>query len=235
MRSIKLGAATVLLSLSFCVQPRGWRYLISDSLLCSCFSQLGSRIPALPFCRVRLTSLKPMTCRFPGWRDQLSTLGDHLRQRRLLNCQTMKQAGRQMGVTASTIWNWENRNAEPALRFLPGIIKFLGYDPMTKPETLADKLIKYRQPRGWTQKEMARRLGVDPGTLARWERLAPLRRLRGRRRWRAALLPDCQPHSRMRLRFNLNLFIGTTWKGRPHIRSAIRICTQPLRGRRFAC
>ena len=75
-----------------------------------------------------------------------------------------------MGVTASTIWNWENQNAEPALRFLPAIVEFLGYDPLPKPQTVGERLLRLRQLRGWSQKRMAEELEVDPSTLGHWER-----------------------------------------------------------------
>jgi len=75
-----------------------------------------------------------------------------------------------MGVTASTVWNWENRQRQPGLRFLPAIVKFLGYDPLCEPETVGERLLRLRQLRGWSQKRMAEELEVDPGTLGRWER-----------------------------------------------------------------
>ncbi len=56
-----------------------------------------------------------IACKYAGWRDRLSTLGDHLRQRRLLNRKTLKQAGEQLGVTASTVCNWEQDRSVPAL------------------------------------------------------------------------------------------------------------------------
>lgn len=57
----------------------------------------------------------------------------------------------------------------PALRWLPAIIQFIGYDPRPVPETIAARLVHYRTGRGISQLEMAKRLGIDPSTLARWE------------------------------------------------------------------
>lgn len=54
---------------------------------------------------------------------------------------------------------------------MPKVIEFLGYVPFEKePETLGEKIVCYRWLKGMTQKELARQLGVDPGTLAQWER-----------------------------------------------------------------
>lgn len=73
-----------------------------------------------------------------------------------------------IGVTEGTLWNWENRKAEPVLRWLPNILRFLGYDPRPGPTTIGHTLKRFRQGRGITQKAVACRLDVDPSTLARW-------------------------------------------------------------------
>ena len=54
---------------------------------------------------------------------------------------------------------------------MPKVIEFLGYVPFEKnPETLGEKIVYNRRLKGMTQKELARQIGVDPTTLARWER-----------------------------------------------------------------
>ena len=46
----------------------------------------------------------------------------------------------------------------------------MGYHPYdTQSGTLAKCIVSRRRAMGLTQKEFARRLGVDPGTLGRWE------------------------------------------------------------------
>ena len=69
-----------------------------------------------------------------------------------------------------TICNWEINRTSPQLRFIPKIIAFLDYTPYdTQSGTLGKRIVACRRTKGLTQKEMARRLGVDPSTLARWE------------------------------------------------------------------
>ncbi len=51
----------------------------------------------------------------------------------------------------------------------PRVIRFLGYYPFPKPQTLSDRLIAFRRLRGLSIKELARQLGIDEGTLAKWE------------------------------------------------------------------
>jgi DNA-binding XRE family transcriptional regulator len=57
------------------------------------------------------------------------------------------------------------------LRCIPRIIEFLGYEPqMPKPSTLGDRILQYRHIKGISQKELAKQMGIDPGTLSRLER-----------------------------------------------------------------
>ena len=53
---------------------------------------------------------------------------------------------------------------------MPAIIRFLGYNPLAPLYQWSDRLVNYRIALGISQKESARRIGVDPSTLARWER-----------------------------------------------------------------
>jgi transcriptional regulator with XRE-family HTH domain len=114
-----------------------------------------------------LRAPKPKSPKYP---KQLNTLGDHIRRRRLDLGLFQKQVAQQIGVSKATIWNWECHESSPQIHVLPQVIKFLGYDPFPPPESLAEKLVKRRKAFGVTQKEMAKRLGIDPTTLARLER-----------------------------------------------------------------
>mgnify|MGYP001764476175 CR=1 FL=1 len=66
--------------------------------------------------------------------------------------------------------------------YLPAIVKFLGYCPYDPAWSPGETLTMARQYRGITQEALARLVGVDPGTLARWERneRRPLRLCRKR-------------------------------------------------------
>jgi transcriptional regulator with XRE-family HTH domain len=98
-------------------------------------------------------------------------LGDHIRKRRLDLGLFQKDVGLAIGVDACTITNWEKDHSEPELRFIPTIIRFLGYEPsMPKAATLGERILQYRRLKGISQKELARQMGVDPSTLSRLER-----------------------------------------------------------------
>ena len=55
------------------------------------------------------------------------------------------------------------------MEFMPAIIRFLGYNPLPPATTWAEQLVSARTAMGITQKESARRIGVDQSTLAKWE------------------------------------------------------------------
>ena len=68
-----------------------------------------------------------------------------------------------------SVYLWEGNRVAPTLPFLPKIIEFLGYSPYDPDWTLGERLTWIRRYRGLSQEVMARRLRIDPGTLARWE------------------------------------------------------------------
>jgi transcriptional regulator with XRE-family HTH domain len=123
-------------------------------------------MPALPFCRARLTAQK----RRADYPKQLNTLGDHLHRRRLDLGLSWKAVSELIGVDADTLTNWTRGRTQPGLRCLPLVIWFLGYDPLPAAKSVGEALVRYRELRGMSQTQLAAKLQVDPGTLARWER-----------------------------------------------------------------
>jgi transcriptional regulator with XRE-family HTH domain len=95
------------------------------------------------------------------------TLGDHLRRRRFELGLNQKDIAAQIGVTTSTIWNWEH-NWTIDLRYFPRIIKFLGYNPIPCPDDLMEKLDWYKQVNGLTFKDLGAEMGRDPEQLSDW-------------------------------------------------------------------
>jgi site-specific DNA recombinase len=102
--------------------------------------------------------------------EQLITLGDHLLRRRLVLKLLQRQVAEQIGVNKASIGNWESNQSEPSVEYMPAIIRFLGYNPLPPKEDWAPRLVQCRTILGLTQKESAHRMGVDPSTLAKWER-----------------------------------------------------------------
>ena len=101
----------------------------------------------------------------------MKTLGDHLRKRRLDLGLLQTEVAEQLGVDDMTICIWETNRTSPQLRLIPSIIAFLGYVPYdTRSGSLAKRILACRRVMGLSQRELARRVGVDPSTLGCWER-----------------------------------------------------------------
>ena len=125
-------------------------------------------IPALHFWDVILTGKKPQSESYP---KVLQSIGDHLRKRRLDLKLLQKDVAGVMGVETMTVNNWERNRCQPRLCLFPKIVQFLGYSPiLAEPKhTLGYQIKAYRLRHGLTQKKLAKALGIDPATLARWE------------------------------------------------------------------
>jgi transcriptional regulator with XRE-family HTH domain len=118
----------------------------------------------LPLVPVRLKYLKP--------KDLLpapTTLGEHIRQRRLKLQLTLKEAAKLLGTDECSIMNWEKGRTVPKVYRLPAIIRFLGYNPLPEPQTISQRLVAKRLERGWSRKVAACHLGIDVSTLKDWE------------------------------------------------------------------
>ena len=97
-------------------------------------------------------------------------MGDHVRWRRLEMRLTQKEVADQLGVVSWTILNWEKGHTQPPIASIPAILRFLGYDPFPQPKSLPQQLLAKRRVMGWSIKEAARALGVDPASWGNWER-----------------------------------------------------------------
>ena len=122
---------------------------------------------ALPFCRIDIKASKRKDCRYPS---ALVTIGDHICKRRLDLGLLQREAAEIIGVDKTTIVNWEKNHAQPAICHMGGVVRFLGYSPFRECDTMAQQLLSHRKTLGITQESFARLLGVDPTTLAKWER-----------------------------------------------------------------
>ena len=58
---------------------------------------------------------------------------------------------------------------------MPGILRFLGYDPYPVPQTLPERMLAKRRAHGWSIADAAKRLGVDEGTWGTWERTGQIK------------------------------------------------------------
>ena len=120
----------------------------------------------MPFCHLHLKAQKPKNLAYPS---ALHTLGDHFRAKRLDLGLLQKQVAEKVGVDETSVYNWENNRVEPAVRFIPRIIGFLGYCPYMPELPVSEWLRLVRQSLGLSQEKLADALRIDEGTWKRWE------------------------------------------------------------------
>lgn len=119
----------------------------------------------MPFTSVSLKSLIKKPYDF-----EPKTLGEHIKRRRIRMELTQKEVASKLGVVPWTILNWEKGHTEPPIASMPAIVHFLGYDPFPQPRALPDHLLAKRREMGWSVKEAAEAVGVDPCSWGNWER-----------------------------------------------------------------
>jgi transcriptional regulator with XRE-family HTH domain len=95
------------------------------------------------------------------------TLGEHIRKRRLDLGLLQIEVAKMIGVTESTMWNWEH-GTEPELRHMPKIIEFLGYVPFECPEDTIGQLRYFKRVNGLSYERLGALMGRDPEQLTDW-------------------------------------------------------------------
>jgi len=105
-----------------------------------------------------------------GYPLQLVSVADHLRKRRLDLNLTKLEAGRRLGIGPWTYTRWESGEMTIEVHYYPGIISFLGYNPLPEPRSLGEAVRRERMARGLPRWALARKLGMQyEGTIQRIE------------------------------------------------------------------
>ena len=100
---------------------------------------------------------------------RLIHIGNHIRLARYRRRLTIEEAAGQIGTVSRNIILWE-QGGEPHVHALPGVLRFLGYDPYPPPRTtLRERLYSTRRVLGLDCKQMSRLYGVDQKTWWWWE------------------------------------------------------------------
>ena len=84
-----------------------------------------------------------------------------------------------LGVSTESVFHWETGLYEPANRYWPKIIGFLGFDPSDEPSTFRELILAVQRKTGFSQERLAARLGLDESTICRWIRLGRVPRYVG--------------------------------------------------------
>lgn len=82
-----------------------------------------------------------------------------------------KDVAKILGVCLATIIHWEQGVSQPVNNEMPGVISFLGYNPLPEPEerTLATLLQARRRELGLSHRAAAKVMDVHPDTILYWE------------------------------------------------------------------
>lgn len=114
----------------------------------------------------RLALLRPKELP-KGYPVHVKTIGEHIRKRRLDLGLLQIEVAKMIGVTESTVWNWEH-GTEPELRYMPRIIEFLGYVPFECPDDPIEKLRYFKKVKGMTYERLGELMGRDPEQITDW-------------------------------------------------------------------
>jgi hypothetical protein len=68
-----------------------------------------------------------------------------------------------------SIVNWEKGRTKVGARFVPAIIRWLGYDPLPESRSVGEWIVIERTRRGMARRQLARALRWDEGTLRQYE------------------------------------------------------------------
>lgn len=94
-------------------------------------------------------------------------LGEHIRKRRLDLGLLQVEVAAEIGVTESTVWNWEH-GTEPELIHIPAVLAFLGYVPWACPDDPVGRLAHFKKVKGLSLRRLGPVMGRDPEQLADW-------------------------------------------------------------------
>ncbi|EKD32215.1 MAG: hypothetical protein ACD_77C00146G0002 [uncultured bacterium] len=113
-------------------------------------------------CKIILKAKKPCHKPYP---KELISYGDHIRKKRIDFNITQKEVAEIVNVTEDTIVGWETDRHMPKTSYIPRIISYLEYSPLS----YVNNLKRYRIERGLTIVKLAKMLKVDTRTIANIE------------------------------------------------------------------
>lgn len=127
-----------------------------------------------------------------GYPEAPTTLGEHLRKRRLDLRQTQEQSAKWFGISVTTYNNWEANRVTPGISKSPKITGYLGYDPHPAPKSFSESVRALRRHFGMNRQQFAKQLGVDVKSVLNWEaaRTVPFQKIREQ----LAVLRPALPH-----------------------------------------
>lgn len=126
----------------------------------------------MPFCffaiKVSPEAFKTFILRKKGVIPLPQTLGQHLRNRRLVLGFRQEDVARRFGTLREVYDRWERDERQPVVSEWPGILSFLGYYPGAD-NTPADWVLKARRILGLSQYSLGREVQAIAKDVREWE------------------------------------------------------------------
>lgn len=120
----------------------------------------------MPFSQLDVLIPKP---RGHGYTEEPQTVGNHLRNKRLILQLEQTQVAELLGLNYRTYASWEIRGVKPDWKYFPKIIQFLGYNPFQPDTTISGKVKMCCILKGVSKLELSHLLGLDVRRLKDWE------------------------------------------------------------------
>lgn len=97
-------------------------------------------------------------------------LAAHLRYHRETLGLTRKEAAKLIGVRGAAVGQWETGNHHPENECWPGILQFIGYDPICPdPHTIPEKIAFLCRHKGVSRAALGGLIGINKMTVLKWE------------------------------------------------------------------
>lgn len=114
-----------------------------------------------------LNSNSPRKQQLHGYPVFPITVGEHISKKRMDLGLLQREVAEIIGVTESSIWNWEH-GTEPELQYKPRIINFLGDVPFDCLDDTVGRLGWYKRAMGMNLDHLGEAMGRDPEQLSDW-------------------------------------------------------------------
>jgi DNA invertase Pin-like site-specific DNA recombinase/transcriptional regulator with XRE-family HTH domain len=111
------------------------------------------------------------------------SIGDHIRRRRLGLKMLQREVAEQIGVCEPSVFNWEANTSQPDFRYMPAIIRFLGYNPLPPAKSMGGRLVRQRPPSGSTGRNRRNALTLTPAPWRSGSAASGSRRAHSWREW----------------------------------------------------
>jgi transcriptional regulator with XRE-family HTH domain len=119
---------------------------------------------------LQLESAKPNCLQYP---TAIITVGDEFRAVRIDRGLTQQEVGQMLGINRNFVYELELNQHQLTIYSLHIAYQFLGYIPeilKIDESILQGQLFGYRIRHGYTYTELAKKIGLDKSTLARFEK-----------------------------------------------------------------